>query len=97
MEYKSVIVGAVRKEGQYLSLFFKTGENSFPRVGISLSGKTLRKAHERNRARRLASSAVEALYADLPVNANIIITPKPEILSQKSGAVREDLIKTLNL
>lgn len=97
IEYKSVVSGALRKEGRFLSLFLKTGEGDLPRVGISLSGKTFKKAHERNRARRLVSSAVESLYALLPTNANIIITPKPEILSQKSDVVKEDLRQILKI
>lgn len=96
-EYKSIVGGAARKEGRFLSLFLKVSENDFPRIGISLSGKTLKKAHQRNRARRLVSAAVEALYPSLPVNANIIITPKPEILSQKSDAVKEDLKQVLGI
>lgn len=96
-EYKSVVAGAARKEGRFLSLFLKIGENDFSRVGISLSGKTLKRSHERNRARRLVSSAVEAIYTELPVNASIIITPKPEILNQKSQAVKEDLKQVLGI
>ena len=78
-------------ESKFLTLFVKTGDNNSPRVGIALSGKTFKKAHERSRARRLASAAFETTYNQLPASINIAALPKHHILEVKSQDVLSDL------
>ncbi|TSC87833.1 MAG: Ribonuclease P protein component [Microgenomates group bacterium Gr01-1014_7] len=82
-------------DSKFLTLFVKTGDNTFPSIGIAVSGKFLKKAHERNRARRLVSSAFETLYSKLPTNISIVALPKQGILSVKSPDVLLDLEKKL--
>lgn len=72
-------------ETKYLKLFVKLGDNQLPRIGIAISGKSFKKAVERNRARRLTSAALEALYSSLPQRINILALPKAGILAVKSG------------
>ena len=72
-------------ETKYLKLFIKTGDNDKPRIGIALSGKNFKKAVNRNRARRLVSTAFQALYSSLPNSINIVALPKSGIVSVKSG------------
>ena len=78
-------------ETKYLKLFIRFGENTQPKIGIALSGKNFKKAVERNRARRLISTAFQALYSNLPSSINIVALPKPGVLSVKSGDVLSDL------
>ena len=62
-----------------------------PRIGIAVSGKSFKKATDRNRARRLASQAFESVYNQLPKRVNIIALPKYGVLSVKSGDILLDL------
>lgn len=75
----------------YLKLYLRVGENTKPRLGIATSQKTFKKAHERNRARRLTSHAFEAIYGKLPPKLNIIALPKRKICEVKSKDVLGDL------
>lgn len=83
-DFKWVAAGK-RLEIKYLKLFVKLGDNQLPRIGIAISGKSFKKAVERNRARRLTSAALEALYSSLPQRINILALPKAGILKVKSG------------
>lgn len=98
-DFKRVAAGK-KLETRYLKLFIakqdqrsviKPGDNGIAKVGIANSGRTFLKAVLRNRARRLASSAFEALYSKLPDNINIVALPKTGILKVKSSDVLLDL------
>ena len=78
-------------ETKHLKLFVKPGDNELPRVGIAVSGKSFKKAVERNRARRLTSTAFEALYSSLPERVNILVLPKAGVTSVKSSDLLLDL------
>lgn len=93
-DFKWVAAGE-KLETKYLRLFVKSGDNETARVGIAGSSKTFKKATDRNRARRLASSAFEALYSKLPSAANIVALPKSTIINVKSELVLLDLTATL--
>lgn len=80
---------------KYLKLFIKYGGNVFPRIGIAVSGKTFKKAHERNRAKRLVAEAFQSTAYRLPPTANIVALPKVSILGVKSGTVLLDLEQVL--
>ena len=93
-DFKWVASGK-KLETKYLKLFLKEGEDNLARVGIATSSKSFKKAYERNRARRLASSAFEALYHQLPTDISIVALPKVSITSVKSHDVVSDLEKGL--
>ncbi len=80
-----------RLETKYLKIFVKLGDNQLPRIGIAISGKSFKKAVERNRARRLTSAVFEALYASLPQRINILALPKAGVLNVKSGDLLLDV------
>lgn len=61
--------------------FLKSGSNTTPLVGISLSKKNFKLAVDKNKARRMASKAIEEIYESLPKNLNLIIMPKAQILN----------------
>lgn len=88
-------------ETKFIKLFIKLGDpstpfgRSGPRVGIAASGKSFKKATERNRARRLVSAAFELLYARLPKNINILALPKAGVIKVKSQDVLLDLEEKL--
>ncbi|EKD84579.1 MAG: hypothetical protein ACD_38C00193G0008 [uncultured bacterium] len=93
-DFKWVASGR-KLETQYLKLFVKTGSNQIPKVGIAISAKSFNKANERNRARRLVSSAFESVYLNLPENINILVLPKRGVLNVKSDLVLLDLEELL--
>ncbi len=89
-DFKWVASGK-KTETKFAKLFTKLGENVSPRAGVALSGKVFKKAHERNRARRLISTALQYLYLKLPKNINILVLPKYSVLEVKSSEVILDL------
>lgn len=89
-DFKWVAAGK-KFETKYLKLFAKFGENQAPKIGIAVSSKIFKKATERNRAGRLASSAFETLYPRLPADVNILALPKAGISNVKSQDVLLDL------
>ncbi len=82
-------------ETKFLKLFFRLGDNPTPRVGIATSSKYFKKAHDRNRARRIVSASFEVIYSLLPERINIVALPKSTVLEVKSGDVLMDLEEIL--
>jgi ribonuclease P protein component len=78
-------------ETQFVKLFLKHGENSFPRVGIAVSSKNLKNATDRNRAKRLVSQAFQSLYSLLPPTINIVALPKTGVVGVESNEVLRDV------
>lgn len=89
------IASGKKIESKLLILFLKHGDNKYPKIGIAVSSKHFKKAFERNRARRIVSAAIEALYLKLPVKINIVALPKTGALKVKSQDVLSDLEKIL--
>ncbi len=52
-----------------------------PRLGISASRKRVRKAHERNRVKRLLREAFRLAGAELPAGVDLVIVPRGPDLS----------------
>ena len=93
-DFKWVALGK-RVNFKYATLFFRIGENSFPRIGIAVSSKIFKNPTQRNRARRLVSSCFESLYGRLPTNINIVALPKAKVIEVKSGDLLLELEQTL--
>lgn len=90
-DFKWVASGGKSIDTKFLKLFIRMGENSSPRIGIALSSKTFKKAHERNRAKRLVAQAFQSTIYHLPSTINIVALPKAGVNSVKSGDVLLDL------
>ena len=103
-DFKFVRSGT-RKETPNLILFIRTSTNSTPLVGIANSAKVFKKAHDRNRARRLAVTAIQKIYPNLSKSLNLVIMPKENILKatvedverELSGALGESKLAQSNL
>lgn len=89
-DFKWVASGK-KLETKLLKIFYKFGENKSARVGIATSGKIFKKAHERNRARRLVAEAFHNTYYSLPDTINIVALPKAGVLNVKSSDVLAEL------
>lgn len=83
--------------GTNLKLFLKKGTNLSPRIGIATSAKVFKRAVDRNRARRLLSTAFGRVYQSLSPNINIIAMPNSGILTLNSDKITEELNKLLKL
>lgn len=95
-EFRWMLSG-VRKESPSFIIYIKEGENGFPRVGIALKKANFKKAHDRNKARRLVSASVKTLYHSLRRNINLVIMPKPEIFKRSSEELINELKSIENL
>lgn len=47
-----------------------------PRLGISISRKKVRRAHDRNRVKRLLREAFRLSKAELPVGIDLVVVPR---------------------
>lgn len=88
--YKFVTAGK-RFETAHLIVFYRSGENDHPLVGIALNKRYFRKATSRNRAKRLANICVEAVYDRLPKDLNLVIMPKETILKADFEILSQEL------
>ncbi len=89
-DFKRVASGK-QTQTPHFKIMYRDGENPSPLVGIALSKAYFKKAVERNRARRLASAALEPLYGGLRKSINLVIMPKSEILKRNPDDLREEL------
>ena len=93
-DFKWAVSGKV-VDTKFAKLYLKVGENESPKIGIATSSKTFKKASDRNRARRLISTALEIIYSELPTSICIVTLPKRSILGVKSGDVLIELTERL--
>lgn len=93
-DFKWVASGK-KLETNLLKLFIKYGDNSIPKVGIAVSSKNFNRANQRNRAKRLVSTAFQSLYRSLPNDINIVALPKPGVIKVKSDELTAELRRLL--
>ncbi|QQG43747.1 MAG: ribonuclease P protein component [Candidatus Daviesbacteria bacterium] len=87
-QFKEVITGG-KVSHKFGNVYLKYGDNNKPKIGVALTTKVFKKAHERNRAKRVISAAFEKMLVKLPANINILVVPNAEVLKVKS----EELLK----
>jgi ribonuclease P protein component len=92
--FKSVASGK-RFEKPLFKGFYKYSESPLPLVGIALSKGNFKKAHDRNRAKRLTSQALQELYSSLPKGINLVIMPKQVILESSAEEIKQELGDTI--
>lgn len=90
VSFKWVAAGS-KTQTNNLKVMYRFGENEIPLVGIALSSKVFKVSTQRNRAKRLASRAVEENYSSLKKNLNLVIMPKATIMEQQPNALVEEL------
>jgi ribonuclease P protein component len=56
-----------------------------------MTKREFKKAHDRNRARRLVSEAVKLVYSALPENLNLVIMPKAQVLMETPDKLSKEI------
>lgn len=87
-QFKEIITGK-KVSSKFGNIYLKYGENQEPKVGVALTTKVFKKAHERNQAKRVVLAAFEKILPELPANINILVVPNFRVLKVKS----EELLK----
>lgn len=78
-------------ENNLVTLFYKIGDNTLSRVGVSLSSKTFPSAISRNMVKRLVFNGFKNLYPRVVKHVNIVAIPKVGILGLDSAKVTKEL------
>ena len=93
--FKWVVAGK-KLETPNFRFFFRFSSNKQPLVGIASSKVFFKKAHLRNRARRLSSEAAQFIYSDLPSGLNLVIMPKSAILETSVDNLKVEIVNAKN-
>lgn len=65
---------------------------TFPRLGISVSRRKIRRAHDRNRFKRLVREAFRLSKSELPPGVDLIVVPRqPGLTFESARAAFPDL------
>jgi ribonuclease P protein component len=80
-----------RVETSSMRVMMKLGENDQALIGIALTKKYFKKAVMRNRAKRLAATAIQSLYPRLNSHLNLVIMPKSQILERNVEQIINEL------
>lgn len=80
-----------KKETTNFKLMWRLSDTTGPKVGIALSSQYFKKAHDRNRARRLTSTAIQSLYSSLNKGLNLVIMPKLAVLENSPKELEKEL------
>lgn len=62
-------------------LFYRSGENYQPQIGVSIISAVFKKSTLRNQAKRVCFDMVQNYYTQLPKNLNLVIMPKAQVLN----------------
>lgn len=92
-DFSRVIKGK-RVETPHFVFYFAPGLG-VSRVGISIRTKNFGKAHNRNRARRLTATAIQACYNNLLKNQDLIIMPKSGVLEIPVAQLEQEIANVL--
>jgi ribonuclease P protein component len=82
---------------EHLKLYYIYDRSTQAKVGISIPRKMFNKAHDRNRARRIISAAVQRVYDNLPNDLSLVIMPKIGLLESTPSTLEKELLDSKDL
>jgi ribonuclease P protein component len=88
--FKFVAAGK-KAQSQSFRLMYRLGENPQALVGVALTKKEFKGSVERNRAKRLVSTAIQPLYPSLRKGLNLVIMPNSQILKNSVEKIQKEL------
>jgi ribonuclease P protein component len=89
-QYKFHHRHSCRAFGLQISMDFRQGRSSSPKLGITVSRK-FGKAHDRNRFKRVVREAFRELYLSLPQDLELNVSPRHKNALLSKQAVLTDL------
>jgi len=89
-DYRRVLKANRRFQGQIVSISFRQGESSSPKLGITVS-KKYGKAHLRNYFKRLVREAFRESIPFSPRNIVINVSPRPGLTNPTKKGIVDDL------
>lgn len=90
------VAAGQKTQTTHLKIKYRFGQNSLPLVGIAISSN-IKKAHLRNKARRLVSAGLEQIYDRLPKGLNLVIMPNELILQSNPKEIKNELESVKNI
>jgi len=81
---------------QNFKLFYRLGENENSLVGVSISSSQFKKAHDRNKAKRIMFNLARDFYDQLHKNLNLVIMPKAQVLETDPEALEQEFKNALS-
>ena len=93
-EYRAMLTAQSRVSGA--SFWLRASSNQLPqaRLGLVASRKAARRAVDRNRGKRLAREAFQALAAQLPA-VDLVVQLKNDLRNAGNGELRKELDRLL--
>jgi ribonuclease P protein component len=75
-DFKRVAAGKRLETAHFIFFLLNDNSKSIARVGVAVSKRNFRRAHERNKAKRISFKAIEANLRNLSKGVNLVIMPK---------------------
>lgn len=91
------VTSGKRIETHSFKLYLKLGDNSKPLIGITVPKHIIKKAHDRNKTKRVISDTINQFYTSLPNNLNLVIIPKGDIFKENKEQLKDELSITQNI
>jgi ribonuclease P protein component len=89
-DFQRVFQFGKRLHGQGLTVRVISNQQGFPRLGMAIAKKALRRAHERNRIKRLTRESFRHQQAVLPA-VDIVVMCRTEIQAMTNAAIFQQL------
>ncbi|MCV2886542.1 ribonuclease P protein component [Aestuariibacter sp. AA17] len=90
--FEYVFADAIPAVSPHLTLLARKNESNHPRIGITLSKKRVRKAHDRNRLKRLIRESFRLNQHNLP-DIDIVVVGKSQLDTLSNEQVYQLLSK----
>ena len=91
-QYQRVFAGSSRFGNRYIMVLAKENQLEYPRLGLAISKKAVKRAVDRNRIKRIVRESFRLNSANLP-GVDIIVMCRPFILDLDNSGVFQHIEK----
>lgn len=74
------VAGGKSYASKNFKLFYRLGENSDPKIGVSIATAEFKKAAQRNKAKRICFDLAKKYLDQLHKSVNLVIMPRAQVL-----------------
>lgn len=96
-EFQKVLQEGSRLQFPLFGLFYAPSTNGQTKIGVVVSKAISKRAHERNRARRLIHEALQSLHTYFPEETWLVFLAKRRLIDAHYTEVQEQVAKALSL